>query len=311
LTRAARRRAAVALLAAAWSAGSVAARAQTSPSPAALAESLFQEGKSLMENGAYEKACPKLAESQRLDPATGTLLALALCHEGEGKTATAWSEFNEVAGAAKRDGRADREKLEANLSRLAVQVDPQTAALPGLEVKVDGIPLGKAAWGAASPADPGEHVIDASAPGRRPWSVTVALGRRADKRTVTVSLPSGEGDATPPAAEQEEPSTGGDPKRTVGVVTVGAGAIVLGVGLFFGAQALSKNGDAKALCDPNACSSAQGLSLNEEARSSAGVANVAIGVGLVAVAIGVYLYATSSPSTTSGVSRAGGPLIRF
>ena len=43
-------------------------------SNAALAESLYQEGKRLMGEKKYAEACPKFAESQKLDPATGTFV---------------------------------------------------------------------------------------------------------------------------------------------------------------------------------------------------------------------------------------------
>ena len=91
------------------------ARAQNADEGAA--ESLFQAGKSLLEQKNYEQACPKLSESYRLDPGTGTLLALALCHEGEGRLATAWGEFAEVAARARREHRPDREDSRASTRR--------------------------------------------------------------------------------------------------------------------------------------------------------------------------------------------------
>src|SRR5262249_46236771 len=60
-----------------------------SPEQAAMAEKLFDEARQLMLGHTYDEACAKFAESERLDPAAGTLLNLAVCHEAQGRTATA------------------------------------------------------------------------------------------------------------------------------------------------------------------------------------------------------------------------------
>src|SRR5215207_5930898 len=74
------------------------------PGPAARAETLFQAGRQLMREGRYAEACPKLEESQSLDPAPGTRLNLADCWERAGRTASAQREFLAVAADAETHG---------------------------------------------------------------------------------------------------------------------------------------------------------------------------------------------------------------
>ena len=170
--------------------------AEPAGDPVALAEALFQQGKQLLERGDAHAACPKLAESLRLERATGTLLALAMCHEVEGRLASAWAEYLEVIARARKDGRADREeaarqwaqKLEARLSTLSVAVPAAVAEIPGLRVERDGVPLDAPAWSTAVPVDPGPHVIVAKAPGRETWTGTIVVAGAAERRTVTVPL---------------------------------------------------------------------------------------------------------------------------
>src|SRR5260370_13844519 len=62
----------------------------------AAAEALFREGRAAAQKGNWDVACPKLRESERLDPAAGTLLNLADCEEHRGRVATAWQLFRQV-----------------------------------------------------------------------------------------------------------------------------------------------------------------------------------------------------------------------
>ena len=155
----------------------------------------FQEAKALMEQGNYAAACPKLVESQRLDPAVGTLLYLGECYDGNGQTATAWATFLAAADAAHSANQPERERtareranaLLARVSKLTITVAPE-ARVPGLEVKLDGTALGAASWGVATALDPGEHLIEASAPDRKPWSSRVRVGPGGTQGTIAVPM---------------------------------------------------------------------------------------------------------------------------
>lgn len=285
-----------------------AARAQDQ---AALAETLFQDAKKLMADRDYANACPKLAESYRLDPGNGTRLALALCYEGQGKTASAWGLFTDVAAAAKQENRSDRETiararvaaLESKLSRLVIDV-PSSARVEGLELKRDGIVTAQVVWGTAVPVDPGDHVVEASAPGKKRWSSVVKVGPKADR--VTLSIPSLEDEtvvARPapivPAVRPSEPhedtaaQNAGSGKKTIGFVVGGVGIAALGVGAFFGVRAITKSNEAKSLCATDVCTNQDAVSINADAKNAARVADVVVGAGLLAVAVGAYLVLSS------------------
>jgi hypothetical protein len=77
-------------------------RPRTRPT-ATPAEQRFREGQSLMMQHDYVQACPKLEESERLEPRTRTLLLLAECHEHTGKAAAANGEYQEALARARRE----------------------------------------------------------------------------------------------------------------------------------------------------------------------------------------------------------------
>src|SRR4051794_22044859 len=73
------------------------------------AEALFRDARDLLARGEFEAACPKLEESQRLDPAPGTEFNLARCYELTGRLASAWGAYADVAAITHAAGQSERE----------------------------------------------------------------------------------------------------------------------------------------------------------------------------------------------------------
>jgi hypothetical protein len=283
----------------------------------AAANALYKDGVALMGQSRFAEACPKLVESQRLDPGGGTLVAIALCHEGQGMLATAWADWDEALARAKKDGRTDREAaasqhlgaLEPRLSSFRVVV---VAERPGLEVKRDGAVVGRAQWGTAVPVDPGDHLFEASAPGAVAWKAKVPTQ---DGRAVEVTIPALD-DASPapapappalaptapPPAVAPPPATtapaqassGGSSTSTAGLVVGGAGIALVAVGGIFGLTAFSKWSDAKTECPNLVCPSSSQAKLGTEAVTAADLSSVLVGVGLAAVVTGGVLLIAGS-----------------
>lgn len=279
------------------------ARADGTPSQAdrALAQSLFDEARTLMDAKRYAEACPKLAESDRLDPGGGTLLNLGVCHESEGKLARAWVELNEALSRAVRDGRKDREDLArehvtalaARVTRIRVVLREADARAAGVRVSLDGEEV--RSLSSPLPVDPGPHKLAVVATGKREAVVTFEAA--ANGKVQDVVVPSLEN--APAEAARSSPATDGSGRRTTGYILGGAGLAAIGVGAFFGVSALSKRSDADALCPEKRCTSPAAVSLQDEAITSAWIANIAIGAGLVALGIGGYLVISAAPDGKS------------
>jgi len=297
-----------ALVLAAVVASTSVARADVTPTERAVARELFVQGRKLMQSKRYAEACAKLGESQRLDPAPGTLLNLAVCHEAEGKTATAWSELADALSLARRDRRMDRvslaerhlKQLEPRLSRLTIEV-PAAARIAGLEVKLDGGSVGEPSWGTAVPVDPGQHVVEVSAPGKKPWRTELSLGADADRKTVAVpeleSLPKAKPKPSPPP----KPPESGRWRRPAGLAIGGVGVVALGIGGYFGLRAFSRWEDRNDHCGGAGCDPT-GMEAGDDADRAATVANIGIGIGLVGIAAGTYLVLSSASGERSSVA---------
>jgi hypothetical protein len=293
------------------------ARAQSDDAPAALA--LFEQGRRLVGEGKLEEACPKFQESVRLVPKVSTLLNLADCYEQSGRLASAWARYMEAAAMAKDAGQRDREafareRSDALKDRVPkLTIDVTDAPHAGLVVKRDGVEARAAMLGAPLPVDPGAHTIEASAPGKHPWSATVDVAVSESK---TVAVPALEDEAplapaappAPPSVPEAAPPSGGmSPMRTAGLVAGAAGVGGLGLGAVFGGLAIAKKGDADSSgCQGDRCTAA-GAAARNDARSYADVSTIAFVAGGVLLAGGVAAWLLAPRSDAVTVVPSAGP----
>jgi len=308
------------------------ARGEPSTSDRAIAERLFEQAKEQLRANRVSAACESFAESQRLDPGSGTLLNLAACHEQEGKLASSWVEFREALPAIRRENRPDR--LSFALDHLAV-IEPKLAYLtlmvpelpggPAPTIRLDGRDLGPAAWNVPIPVDEGWHEAVAQAPGGGPWRATIRI-HNGDHRVL--SLPTqvaadgvavrDDGAPEPhppavsasPAADRRQDVSASSPSRArlaVAAVLGGAGLVSLGVGTYAAVHAARLWRDRNQACQGDRCTT-EGLRLGDRASTSATVATWTLGGGALAAAVaaGLWLWpsrdasanGTSTPTTT-------------
>ena len=327
-------------LTATWMVTSVASADERDP---AAAQALFDEGRALMKTHRYPEACPKLAESQRLDPGIGTQFRLADCYEQQGKVASAWAAFLEVASLAAASGQTEREqtarsratRLESRLPRLKIVVPSENL---GAELKItrDGIVVGQAQWESALPVDPGEHQLAVTAPGRRPFSGTVTVKEGASTSFEVPRLellpeasaaPGAPAPAEPPRQQPTPASVRPMPSEPLAdvrapvpssgpsllVIGLGSlGVIGLGAGTTLGLMARSKFGDSKHYCnavDENRCSQ-RGVDLRDDAFVLGNGATAGFIVGGALLTGAGVLWLTSGSSKPSQASAQAVTLIR-
>ena len=330
-------------LAAAVALSSAAASAQApSGDSMAVAEALFRQARELVKQHQYAEACPKLAESQRLDPKLGTLLNLAVCHEKLGKTASAWAEYTSAAAIARREGQKEREDfardqaaaLEKKLARIVLVLHRDTPQ-PGLRLAWDDAPLDGSVLGLPFPVDPGRHRLSATAPGKRAWSALVEVP--AAPGDVPVTIPPLETEAAPapvaiapvvPVAPPAPPPVVvppapallpaplvpvESPRHHDAMILVYTGFSVAAAGVLVGAVTggvtLARSGALHTSCLDDHCNADQRSALSS-ATTIANVSNVSFGVAAAGAGVGIAgLILARSRGPKSGPATAFTPVV--
>jgi hypothetical protein len=276
-------------------------------SNAALAEELFRQGRALMKQNRIAEACPKFTDSQHLDPKLGTLLNLAVCHEKEGKTASAWAEYVEGASRAARTGQPERarfarakaQELEKVLVRVEFRVE---APSPEQVVLLETRPLPTSAWGVAFPVDPGTYLVVSRAPHKKDWTGELVVPAKPSVVPFTVPALADEAPPPPPPpppvaaapvrAPEPRPSDGALGWRLpAAIVAGGVGLAGVAVGTVFGLRTLAKESSADEECEGQFCSQ-RGLDLHAESRRAATVSTVGFAAGAVGLGLGTYFLLT-------------------
>ena len=308
------------------------ARAQpASPNTEVAAEALFEDARTLVAAGKYAEACPKFADSERLGPSVATLLNLANCWEKLGRTASAWATYRTAASAANAAGRKEylltaqrrADALAPRLARLTVTV---AQPAPGLQVKRDGVVVDTAEWGAGIPVDTGAHVVEASAPGHKAWTVTVDVAQDGAQASAAVppleELPADAVAAAAPtsattsatasapvagtASPETSPPRSGTGQHVAGAVVAGVGVVAVAVGGIVALVAKGKYNDSLANCETSNHDSCTGtgVSQRDDARSAGDAASVLMIAGAAAVVAGGIVWFTapsSRPATAAWV----------
>lgn len=307
-----------------------AASLHSTPAAAQRAEAnfLFDEGRAAMARRDYAAAISRLEQSQQMDPAVGTLLNLAECYAILGRSASAWSAYRDAASLAATTRQLERERyaarkaqeLEPQLPRLVVLIKPP-ARVPGLTLTRNGVLLPEALWGAAIPVDPGAQHLEAKAPGYVTWKLDVdvtdaAASKQVEMPELTAEPAAPPAASTPPvvaapvivpaaqpaAVPRDRGATHpqGSVLPTLGWVSVAAGAVSLGAGVFLFADGRSKISDAN--CPDQVCVRGVGdKSLHDSGRSheKLGVGFGIAGVVLAGAGVSLLLLAPPAPPSTS------------
>jgi hypothetical protein len=282
-------------------------------------QALFEEARQLMLENHLGEACPKFKESLRLDPALGTLLNLALCHEKQGKSATAYLEYTDAVAQAAREGDSERQALaeqrlaalEPHVIRLSIRL--AFRAPTGLWIKLDGTGLDAVALGVPLPVDPGAHTVEYGAPGQASKEIGISVSEselRPELSLETLETSAPAAPALPKRASAQTPAPipgdrgGGMSERTLAVgLLFGGSAAALAFGAYSGFQAgaewSKRNDHCPDGCDPSA------KAFGSNAQRFATISNLSFATSLAAAGAGIYLLVTApsqAPAPKVGIT---------
>ncbi len=276
---------------------SISARAESEAS--SQGAELFREAREAMKAGDYRGACAGFERSQRLEPAAGTLLNIAVCSEKLGRLQRARKALEDFFGEAdQNDSRRSRAQalladVKERTPRLRLKV---SAPIPtGARVLIDGAEIAKSAWRVSLSLDPGQHVVELRAPGKPEQRRTIEIRERENLTETFVVPVSTEPDRARPPIRPRTTQRALPPTFYVSL-GVGVGGLVTaaGTGLFV----LRQHATVEEHCQDKRCD-AEGLAAGEQGNRYRTVSSVAWPIGAAGMALAGYLWFTTQGQGSS------------
>jgi hypothetical protein len=285
-------------------------------SDVAAARALGQEGVKLADAGNCADAIDRLARAEKMFHAPTTLARLGECQIITGKVVEGSENLNRVvretlpanapAPFVQAQERAKKVLADAKPKIAKLKIAVAAPADAQLSVKVDGEPVPVANLNTNRPMDPGEHLVEATAPGFKNASAKVKLSEGGvDSVALTLEPDPNAPKAATAGAAPATGSRGGAPaddggrSKAPGYVVLAVGGVGLGVGVVTGLLALGKKSDLDSACGTaKVCTPAEQDTI-DSGKTLATVSTIGFGAGIVGVAVGTYLLLTSGPSSNA------------
>lgn len=297
----------------------------------AAARDLAIEGLKLADSERCGQAIEKLDRAEKLRHSPIVLGRLGECRIQVGKFVDGIEDLQRLLheslppnppanlSHARERAQAALDAAKPSLAYLSISVSGPTE---NVTVTLDGQSVSSLLLDRERPTDPGEHVIEATAPGynKATRRLAISSGERqevalkltpdplapvAAPLNAAASRPTDEAVESKPAATTPTPAAtapqdksvepGSSNGRTFSYILMGAGTAIAATGGVFGYLALNDKHSLDGKCPSDACVPSSKGTL-DSANQKATVATVLVGSGVGALALGAIIYFASGPS---------------
>lgn len=284
----------------------------------AKARETFREGIAYEAAGKWEAALAAFKAVAVVKSTPQVRYHIGYCQEKLGQYVDALGSYRlalheAIENKAKDAEKATRERLailEPKIPKLTIE---RGKGAQVAEVTMDGVTLGATSVGNEIPANPGPHVITATAPRHKPFRAEFTL-EESESKTIklvlkkeaepVVEAPSEP--AKPVEAAPAPPPAGTSPLKVAGFVVGGLGIVGLGVSAGFFAVRAGAISDLDEVCgsDRKSCP-ASAASTRDSGQSAATVSTAMLIGGLGALAVGTTLILVAPSSKKADAPTVG------